>query len=189
MLELVKSIKQGSEAAFNEVFLQFRDKVFLYFKKKTGSEEDARDLLQTTFLRLWQYRHSMNEAFSIDQHLFQIARTVYIDFLRKRQLLIYPSVLPEWEAPSSAPPAWDMERRLHKALDKMPAARKQAFVLHKLYGYSQKEVAVQMAITAKAVENHIAKAVNELKKHLHLYSIIFFLTGGIFLFRSYYLLA
>lgn len=188
VLELVKSIKQDNEAAFNAVFLQFRDKVFRYFFKKTESEEDARDLLQTTFLRLWQYRHSMNEGYSIDQHLFNIAKTVYIDFLRKKQVLVYPSVMPEKESHSPNQPTWDIERRLHQVLDTMPTARRQAFVLHKMYGYSHKEIAHQMSITAKAVENHIAKAVKELKKHLQHFSIIFFIAGGILLSGSYYLL-
>ncbi|WP_341837158.1 sigma-70 family RNA polymerase sigma factor [Chitinophaga pollutisoli] len=189
VLELVKSIKQGNETAFNAVFQQFRDKVFRYFMKKTESEEDARDLLQTTFLRLWQYRHSMNGDYTIDQHLFNIAKTVYIDFLRKKQVLVYPSVMPEQETPSPKQPAWDLERRLHQVLDTMPRARRQAFLLHKIQGYSHKEIAAEMNITAKAVENHIAKAVSALRKHLQHFSIIFFMAGGIFLSGSYYLLA
>ncbi|WP_157986631.1 RNA polymerase sigma factor [Chitinophaga alhagiae] len=174
MSELVNAIKQGNEAAFEQAFLQLRDKVFLYFLKKTGAEEDARDLLQNTFLRLWQYRGSMNEAFSLDQHLFNIAKTVYIDHLRKRQLLVFKGVLPEGQATPAADIAWDVDRRLQRILEKMPPARRQAFVLNKLYGRSYREVAAAMSITVKAVENHVAKAVKELRKHLPAALIFFF---------------
>lgn len=166
VLELVNAIKQGNEAAFEQAFLHYRQKVYLYFFKKTGTEEDARDLLQNTFLRLWQYRRSMNEAYSLDQHLFNIARTVYIDHLRKRQLLVYKGILPEGQAAPDAGAAWDVDRRLQRILDKMPPARQQAFVLNRLYGHSYRDVAAAMSITIKAVENHVAKAVKELRKHL-----------------------
>ncbi|WP_343702400.1 sigma-70 family RNA polymerase sigma factor [Chitinophaga sp.] len=166
MLELVNAIKQGNEAAFEQAFLQFRNKVYLYFLRKTGREEDARDLLQNTFLRLWQYRGSMNAAFSLDQHLFNTAKTVYIDYLRKRQLLVFKGILPEGQASPEGDAAWDVDRRLQRILDKMPPGRRQAFVLNRLYGRSYKEVAAAMAITVKAVENHVAKAIKELRKHL-----------------------
>ena len=60
------------------------DKVLSYFLKKTKSPEDAKDLVQTTYLKLWQYRASLSNDFLLDQHLFHIARTVFIDYLRKQ---------------------------------------------------------------------------------------------------------
>lgn len=173
VLELVNAIKQGNESAFEQAFFNSRDKVYLYFYRKTGTEEDARDLLQNTFLRLWQYRHSMNEAYSLDQHLFNIAKTVYIDFLRKRQLPLHHGALPEVEAVPGAAP-WDVNRRLHRILDTMPPTRQKAFILNRLQGYSYKEVADSLSISVKAVENHIAKAVKQLKKSLLLFLSIFF---------------
>ena len=166
MLDHVNAIKHGNEAAFEAAFRLCRDKVLRYFLKKTGlEEEDARDLLQNTFLRLWQYRHTLNPDYSLDQHLFNIAKTVYIDFLRKRQLVVYKEVLPDTGAPA-ADTAWDLNRRLHRILEAMPAMRQKAFTLNKLQGYSYKEVADELGISVKAVENHIAKAMKALKKSL-----------------------
>ncbi|WP_198652123.1 RNA polymerase sigma factor [Chitinophaga deserti] len=175
MLEIVNAIKNGSESAFEQAFLASRNKVYLYFLKKTGGEEDARDLLQNTFLRLWQYRQSLNPAYSLDQQIFHIAKTVYIDFLRKQQLPLHNG-LQEHEAVAIHPgtTTWDIDRRLHRILDTMPPARQKAFILNRLQGYSYKEVAEKLSITVKAVENHIAKAVKQLKKTLLILLSIFF---------------
>src|SRR5215218_7466259 len=80
---MIEAIKNGDTFAFEQAYTQLSGKVYGYFLKKTKSPEDAKDLLQTTFLRLWKYRQSLSPNFLFDQHLFQIARTVYIDYLRK----------------------------------------------------------------------------------------------------------
>ncbi len=84
---MIDAIKHGDEHVFEQVYVLYRGKLFAYFLKKTNSEEDAKDLLQTTFSRLWQYRKSLCEDYVLEQHLFQIARTVFIDYLRKENKL------------------------------------------------------------------------------------------------------
>src|SRR5689334_22632338 len=79
---MIEAIKRGDNFAYEQAFVQYREKVYFYFLKKTKSPEDAKDLLQTTFLKLWKYRHSLSENYLLEQHLFQIARTVFIDYLR-----------------------------------------------------------------------------------------------------------
>lgn len=80
---MIDAIRNGDEVAFAEVYEQHRAKVYGYLLKKTRSPEDARDLLQTVFLRLWKYRASLSTEFLLEQQLFTIARSVFIDHLRK----------------------------------------------------------------------------------------------------------
>src|SRR3954447_8089347 len=84
---MIEAIKRGDAFAFEQAFLRHRDKVYFYFLKKTQSAEDAKDLLQITFLKLWQYRQSLSEDYLLEQHLFQIAKTVFIDHLRRQNKL------------------------------------------------------------------------------------------------------
>jgi RNA polymerase sigma-70 factor (ECF subfamily) len=177
-LELVSAIKQGDEWSYEQAYITCRDKVFYYFLKKTRSEEDARDLLQTTFLKLWQYRGSLNEQYSLDQHLFNIAYTVYVDAWKKQRKAtrightLNEKVPLEIQLQDPAEEK-DTRQRLYQLLDQLPPERKQAFTLHRLEGYSYKEVALQLSISVKAVDNHIARAVKHLKKY--------------FVFRSFFL--
>jgi len=85
---MIEAIKRGDAFAYEQAFVQYRDKVYFYFFKKTRSSEDAKDLLQITFLRLWKYRHSLSEDYLLEQHLFQIARTVFIDYIRHENKVV-----------------------------------------------------------------------------------------------------
>ena len=80
---MIDALKNGDAGAFEKVFSLYKQKVFAYFLKKTNAEEDAKDLLQITFSKLWQYRSSLSADYLLEQHLFHIARTVFIDYLRK----------------------------------------------------------------------------------------------------------
>ena len=60
---MIEAIKRGDAFAYEQAFVQYRDKVYFYFLKKTRSSEDAKDLLQITFLKLWKYRNSLSRLF------------------------------------------------------------------------------------------------------------------------------
>src|SRR3954451_14115611 len=81
---MIDAIKRGDGFAYEQTYIQYRDKIYFYFLKKTKSHEDARDLVQITFLKLWQYRQSLSPDYVLEQHLFQIARTVFIDYVRRQ---------------------------------------------------------------------------------------------------------
>lgn len=170
ILELVSAIKQGDEFSYEQAYIACREKVYYYFLKKTRSEEDARDLLQTTFLKLWQYRKSLNEAYSLDQHLFNIAYTVFVDATRKQRKAqriseVLNSNVPPEQAVSDPVVKKEIDTRLYALLERLPVQRKQAFILHRLEGYSYKEVASHLSISVKAVDNHISRAVKYLRKY------------------------
>lgn len=165
---MIAAIKNGNEFAYEQAFFQLRGKVYHYFLKKTKSPEDANDLLQTTFLKLWQYRQSLSEAYSLDQHLFHMARTVFIDHIRKQTSrknaalqLTRDAGRTETLQPTLV---FDINSQLTRALEGMPALRQRVFILHRLEGYSYLEIAQLLSIPVKAVDNHLSRALRQLKK-------------------------
>jgi RNA polymerase sigma factor (sigma-70 family) len=162
---MIAAIKLGNELAFRQVFLQLRKKVFGYFLKKTNSAEDAKDLVQQTFLKLWQYRASLDESLTIEHQVFHISRTVFIDYLRKQQVKPGPAAglgsnicyINE---------EFDVKKQVYQVLDRMPATRKKIFELNRFYGYTYSEIAAALSISIKSVDNQINKAVHQLKKAL-----------------------
>lgn len=178
-MELVSAIKQGDELSYELAYINCREKVYFYFLKKTRSEEDARDLLQSTFLKLWQYRTSLNEAYSLDQHLFNIAYTVFVDAFRKQRKAqrisheLRNNAAQEHTVPDPVLKK-EIDNRLYTLLEQLPAQRKQAFILHRLEGYSYKEVAIHLSISVKTVDNHIARAVKYLKKYFTFLTLLLF---------------
>jgi RNA polymerase sigma-70 factor (ECF subfamily) len=166
---MIDAIKRGDEFAYEQVYIRYREKVYFYFLKKTKSDEDAKDLLQVTFLKLWQYRQSLSADYLIEQHLFQIARTVFIDYLRrqnKRYRLRERINSKSEESPSYVYTStdFDIQARLQRALSSMPQMRKKVFELNRLHGYSYHEIAQLLSISVKTVDNNLSKAIKELHK-------------------------
>lgn len=165
---MIEAIKRGDEAAFRQAYENYRGKVYGYFLKHTRCPEDAGDLLQTTFLKLWKYRETLSPDYLLEQHLFHICRTVFIDHLRKLQRFPKAHALSGNIVLSSSQSHYstefDLRDRLRNALSAMPALRKKIFELNRLQGYSYQEIARELSISVKAVDNNLAKAVKFLRK-------------------------
>ena len=167
-MNLIAALKNNDELAFQQVYLQHKERVFNYFRKKTPTAQDAEDLLQNTFLRLWKYRHSLNEDYLLDQHLFNTARSVFIDYtrrqnkLRKIETRVKREIIP---AELELKDELDKER-LQQILKDMPETRRRAFVMHKIEGYSYKEIAEALSLSTKTVDNHISRALKHIRKML-----------------------
>lgn len=172
---MIEAIKNGSRFAYEQAYVQHREKVYAYFLKKTNNEEDAKDLLQQVFLKLWQYRSSLSTDYLLEQHIFHIARTVFIDYLRvcnKRSAL--QKKLEEKPAFTYTSSVFDIKKHMQLALSSMPELRKKVFELNRLQGYSYKEIAEMLSISVKSVDNNLSKALKQLKKVLVF--VVFILT-------------
>jgi len=176
---MIDAIKKGDARAFEQAYFLYREKLFAYFLKKTNSQDDAKDLLQITFCKLWQYRKSLSEEFLPEQQLFYIARTVFIDYLRKENKLhkIKTSVKLKARENQSAENIYefDVQMQIQNLLAGMPAIRKKIFELHRLEGYSYKEIAAMLAIPVKSVDNNLTKALKHLRNIELLFIIVSFI--------------
>ncbi len=166
---MMNAIKSGDQFAFEQAYITFRAKVYGYFLKRTKSHEDALDLLQTTFLKLWKYRKSISDQFTPDQHIYHIARTVFIDHLRKQTRKKRVISAHDVTAIETSPAVhqvndFDVKKRLHEALSTMPEVRQKVFKYSKLYGCSYEEIAEQLCISVKSVDNNLTKAIRQLRK-------------------------
>ena len=173
---MIDAIKNGSTAAFEDAYNIYNKKVFSYFLKKTNSIEDTKDLVQITFCKLWQYRKSLSADFLPEQQLFHIARTVFIDYLRRENKIqkVRVTAKSNMETIKHADEVYefDVHERLQKTLSGLPSIRKKVFELHKIEGYSYKEIAEILSIPVKSVDNNLAKAL----KYLRSIDLIFIIT-------------
>ena len=122
----------------------------------------------------------MNEEYEIGQHIFQIARTQFIDYLRLQNKIQYQLSAEPTETHhivSDHSQEFDMRQKLQNALDRMPEMRKEVFELNRLKGYSYLEIANMYSISVKSVDNHISKAVRQLRQAFGYISVacLFFL--------------
>ena len=173
---MIDAIKKGDAAAFEQMYVRHREKLYAYFLKKTNSAEDAKDLLQTVFLKLWQYRASLSTDYLLEQQIFYIARTVFIDHLRRQnklqQIKHSAEVYSQKSGSANIADEFDLYRRFQSILSDMPPLRKKVFELQRIEGYSYKEIAEILSIPVKAVDNNLAQALRHIRNVALIFAIV-----------------
>ena len=169
-LTQIAAIKIGDESVFEQVYALHHEKLYFYILKKTSSSYIAEEVVQMTFIKLWNYRQRLSEEFSLEVQLFRIAKTTLIDLLRKnanqREVLDrYADVIPqESENVMSNLMKKEAGERISAIIERLPPVRKKVFQLSRESGLTHKEIAAELSLTTKNVENHIAKAIKQIRK-------------------------
>ena len=169
--EIIQKLKSGDHKVFKAVYEDAHVRVYHYFLNKLHQEDQAKELTQQTFIKLWNYREDLAESLSMDQQLFQKARLVYIDWLRKEatQRKYFSAELMQEEIQDAQhQPSLESRQKLEWSLRSLPPKRRKVFELKHIHGYSYKEISEFLNISVKTVDNHLLKATVQLKKVFNL---------------------
>ncbi|MCZ4243186.1 RNA polymerase sigma factor [Pedobacter punctiformis] len=165
-MEQIFGIKSGSLQAFQSAYQLHHGKLYAYILKKTGSAYLAEEVVQLTFIRLWEKRQNLSLDYSLAAQIFKMGGSILIDQLRKEAVskkhlkeIVPMEILHIDEQSENA-------QNLELAINQMAPMRKKVFKLSKIEGYSYKEIAEELSISPKTVENHISKALKQLRAAL-----------------------
>jgi len=179
----ILAIKQSNQIVFEKTYFDWHSKVYAYFIHKTHSAYMAEELVQLTFIKLWNSRDTLKADLPLEAQLFTIARTTMLDFLRKQanQQRLIKMAAPDLSHITE--PIWDIDNKnkVHSLIHTLPPIRKQVFLLNRYEGYSNIEIAQKLAISIRTVEKHISLAIKQLKSKLSSI-IIFFIHYVYFIF-------
>ncbi|NOY97046.1 MAG: RNA polymerase sigma-70 factor [Chlorobi bacterium] len=172
-------LKKGNPDAFKEVFRLLYPRLKGYCKLFISNESQVEDIIQESFLNLWEKRSSIQTEKSVESFVFVIVRNRCLNYLKKKKLeegkielenlnivelqYLYQLDFTEKEEKS-------LEEMLiesfQKAVDELPEKMKEVFTRCKIEGEKQKEVAEELGISLKMVEKHISKAKQQIRKRL-----------------------
>jgi RNA polymerase sigma factor (sigma-70 family) len=144
-----------------------------FLQRNWRNAAEVSDLRQETYARVYEAAQRERPLLA-KPFLFQVARNMMIDRLRKQSVVSLESVADfDWlnvtdDKPSSEAyvAARQELRLLQAALDDLPPRCRKVVVLLKVEGLSQKQVAKQMGITVETVENQVAKGMRVLAQAL-----------------------
>jgi len=116
-LQVIRLAREGDQDAFEELVRLKRDKVFWVALQVVGREEDARDISQMVFLRVWRSFDKYDEKYAFNTWLHTITVRLAIDFLRRqgrKQALTdeFDETLPGAPAGGRSPDLPDQDRQL-----------------------------------------------------------------------------
>jgi len=163
-MEYVAELESGCLQTFHTVYSLFNQKLYAYILKKTKSEYMAEEVVQLTFIRLWEKRKNLSLDFTISVQIFQMAGSILIDQLRKEAVNNrHLSIVENFPVPDTENFHSENLNALENAIEQLAPVRKKVFKLSKLEGYSYKEIAEMLSISPKTVENHMSKALKQLR--------------------------
>lgn len=164
--ELIRAAVDGDSEAVSELVRRKREQVVRIAYQVTGDWEDAVDVSQGVFVRLWKGLRRYDPSRRFDTWLYRITVNAAIDLVRSRErglqpLPDEPQELPETPGRASAEAALDLAE-LRRAFARLSArlAPKQraAFVLREIEGLETAEVARIMNVAESTVRNHLLQA-------------------------------
>jgi RNA polymerase sigma-70 factor, ECF subfamily len=161
---LTTGYQAGELAAFEQLYALLAADVQAYFAAAVRDATLARDLVQDTFLEVHRSRHTYLAPLPVRPWLFGIARHV----LGRHRRSVWRRGRheePLAEERVSASPA--VERHdLARALARLPASRRQPFVLHHLHGWSFQQIAERTGIGAAAAKLRSSRAMRAVRQAL-----------------------
>lgn len=169
--ELVLLLAHDDEAAFSELYIRYKDKLHYFSRSLLKSEEEANDLVQELFIRIWESRAFLNPDLSFSSFLYTIARNRILNYFRntdiewKAKQILAQQMPTEEDSIESDLISADYRRILEEAIEQLPPQRQKIFHMSRIENLSHKEIAAQLGISVNTVQEHISESLAFIKRH------------------------
>jgi RNA polymerase sigma-70 factor, ECF subfamily len=174
LASLIARCRTGDELAWEAFVRRFQGRVFGLAYAYVEDREEAADLAQEIFVRLYETRARWATDDEFVAWMFGVARNRAVDFLRRRKVRRPPASVPA-EGVSLADPHEDPEARairrsrldrLRAALKRVPEVSRQILLLRDVQGLSIREAAAALGVPAGTVKSRSSRARAELAEQL-----------------------
>lgn len=136
----------------------------MYAMRIVDNAEDAEDLVENAFMRIWQNSGREMEIENFKAYAYRAVRNECVSFLRKKKDLADVDDIPE-ECEDDIDTS-ERDARIWTAIDRLPDKCRQVFLLSKRDGLSNEQIAQEMDISIKTVKNQMTKANSRLREAL-----------------------
>ena len=174
---LMEAVRAGSREAFGLLLDRYWSDLVRYASTMTGRADDAQDVVQECFIRVWRKRESWRASGSVAGYLYRITRNLALN--AKRDLGVLRSGEAEFgartnrrsgpEDPHQVLVSRRLGARVREAIEALPERRREVFVLARFHGLSHREIAEIMGISAQTVANQMSSAVSDLRARLDIH--------------------
>ncbi len=164
--EAGKNRSDDRESRFNQLIAVYMDDLYRYARWLSGNAAVADDLVQDTLMRAWRSMDKLNDPKAVKGWLLTILR-------RENARRFERKSLPESGVPTEEVAAqreeYDTSTEafvLRQALEKLPAEYREPLLMQVVYGYSQKEIALQLGISVAGAGTRLFRAREKLREVL-----------------------
>ena len=173
--QLVYNLSRGNLLAFNTLYKEFSGRLYRFAVGYLKSETEAEELVQEVFTIIWEKRADLKEELSFKSFLFTIAFNIIRKHFRTKSYFAeyFKSELnPDLDMQTTQKITYNsLHQYITELVNKLPERRKEIFIKSRFQGLTIKEIAEEMKISHKTVENQLTDALKFLRTNLNRESI------------------
>lgn len=170
--KLIQMVKRGDEDAFKTLYDHYQPQLRAYAWGIMKSWELADDVAQEVFLRVWLKRKDLDPDLNFNSYLFKIAKNLVLRHFEKmarderlKQEVLINSRRAHDETQNSMI-FKDYRKILWSAIQGLPPQKKQVYILSRYEWKNNKEIANELNLSVKTVQNHLGLALEAIKEEL-----------------------
>lgn len=166
--DLITLIEKGRTPTFTRFYTSYFQKLLLASDKYVKDVYIAEELVQDVFLKIWENPYSIADVKSIKSYLYKSVINASINYINRQKNIEQHHLKLVTELSDDDLKDLDEENEmivlLHAEIDKLPAQCKKVFKLSRFEHLKYKEIALQLGVSEKTVENHIGNALKILRE-------------------------
>jgi RNA polymerase sigma-70 factor (family 1) len=168
---LVHSLSRGNLLAFNSLYKEYSNRIYRFAYGYLKSEDEAEELVQEVFMIIWEKRAELKADLSFKSFLFTIAFNIIRKHFRTRACLteyLKNGINDNLDMQTSQKITHDsLYQYITSLVDNLPQRRREIFIKSRFGGKSIKEIAEEMKISHKTVENQLTDALKFIRVNLN----------------------
>lgn len=174
--DLIARLKSDDREAYNFIFLTYYMELYYIALKYLNDTDEAKDLVQSTFIKIWEKRSSLIVNQSIKPFLFTVHKNNCLDKIKyinsnRNKFFVRESGIKEYQdyqddAPDEMLIAEELEFKIVKAISLLPERCRIIFEFSRFHELTYKEIANKLNISVKTVENQMTIALDKLRNQL-----------------------
>lgn len=160
---LVELVLEGDDAAFEYLFDRYRDAIRRLFVQRLCGADDADDLLQETFVKVYINLNRYRPDYTFGQWIYTIARNTFIDYVRRRQEEL--PIDERFAVPASGTPTPEesvinlqRQQQIEYYLSQLPPRYRRLIEMRFFDEYSYEEIAAKLSLPLGTVKTQIHRA-------------------------------
>jgi len=177
--EALEKIQSGNESAYEMIFRSFYQPLCRYAYSFLEDKEEAEEVVQSAFITVWEKRKSIDIQTSLKSYLYRMVRNGCLNVIKhekvKQQHVAHEMAVTEasYESVAQKVYATELEIKITEAIKVLPEQCRLVFQLSRFEELKYQEIADQLNISVKTVENHMGKALRIMREQLKEYLPLF----------------
>lgn len=169
---LIIRIRNDSKDAFKLLYNRYNKKLYYFSLRYLGDNEEAEELVQSVFINIWEHRKSLDETRSVKNYIYQSAVNYIYNYLKKKAIRarFVEAELQKGELHSNQSYDQiffhDLESSISSIVETLSPRQQKIFQLSRLEGLSHEEIAKNLDLSVRTVENQIYRALKIIKSKL-----------------------